>query len=1225
MDPARAARLRRTFDSIINGKNPLIPNKNSLFIEAICSQNDRVSCLNSLIASKVGLDSVQAAMRFDLTPDFLNSSSAQLLSFFFSSPELKDIGSGSFLDAVIAKIVDPLIFWDAFRQAFTSGLLENSARIRFAWLLHHLVSLPIPQSTIYRTQATGVLDTLLASSENPIRTYGQKIKHILETCSVGTVVAGDPGPGGRHDNDFENFREIAILPTADEITSTKRPFYRHSATVEADDESTRFATHIDNQFRLLREDMLYEMKEELQIAFGKKRGYHRGMTLKQLVLQDPHFGRDTRRVTWGMTFKCSDDLPLLQWKKEKNRKKYLSENKNFFRHQSMGCLMVDEEIVAFPTLNRDEDLLAKKPPVIVLQIEGEAAVSRTLLRLKTGHNIKLIQIDAAVFAYEPILKSLQQMNTLQLSRELMLWSPKLSVDSLPLHRALEMLVDTLRYKPTTDIKHLIKTQRSIKLDKSQAASFLSGITQSVSLIQGPPGTGKSFIGSLIGKALHDFTQQTILVVCYTNHALDDILTGFLDIGIPESSIVRLGSKSTSRTEPLSLQKQKSTFKRGKAGWALMDTAKASAEIYCQDFEKRFKTYISSNISNKDMMEYLEFEQEKFYIAFKVPRASDGSVFVGKKGKAVDDFYLLREWGAGRGARIFRDHPFVQQAADVWSLPPRSRKEYMDSWTNAIYQEQIDGTYRIAAAYNTCQDKLTGYWAEKDTEILRSKRIIGCTTTAAAKYSDNIQAAEPNILLVEEAGEILESHVLTSLAPQTSQLILIGDHKSISYPHAKLTEQHRMRPEISSLIRELTYPELVDSANTKNRPNLRGVQDNIIFIDHDHPEDNDSRLTERRDGESTSSKQNSHEVEMVIKILKYLAQQVYGTAAVVILTPYLGQLQQLRQALRKSNNDPVLNDLDSFDLVKAGLVPAATAAVGKRQIRLATIGEESDVVIVSLTRSNANNDIGFMFSPERLNVLLSRARHALIMIDNVRTFEKSKKGGNLWTHLFKQLKDGKHIYEGMPVRCEQHHNRTAILSRPEDFELHCPDGGCMEPCRTMLKCGQHSCQSKCHQLSDHSKMPCQYVMSAHCPKGHLQTWKCHGNGPSTCAKCEREAKAAEMKRQKDYEEQQKREADQVAHTRRLAELDEAIAQEEQRIHESRATKERVNAIQQKEKDLKAIKSRADNLSFSANLSAPLHRSYSLHLCQECLGPGPQVIVKQNHHMPPTLQRQKQHLK
>jgi len=32
------------------------------------------------------------------------------------------------------------------------------------------------------------------------------------------------------------------------------------------------------------------------------------------------------------------------------------------------------------------------------------------------------------------------------------------------------------------------------------------------------GTGKSFIGALIAKVLHDFTEQTILVVTYTNHA-----------------------------------------------------------------------------------------------------------------------------------------------------------------------------------------------------------------------------------------------------------------------------------------------------------------------------------------------------------------------------------------------------------------------------------------------------------------------------------------------------------------------------------------------------------------------------------------------------------------------------------------------------------------------------------------------------------------------------------
>jgi len=108
------------------------------------------------------------------------------------------------------------------------------------------------------------------------------------------------------------------------------------------------------------------------------------------------------------------------------------------------------------------------------------------------------------------------------------------------------------------------------------------------------------------------------------------------------------------------------------------------------------------------------------------------------------------------------------------------------------------------------------------------------------------------------------------------------------------------------------------------------------------------------------------------------------------------------------------------------------------------GEESDIVIASLTRSNAQHDIGFMFSPERLNVLLSRARNALIMIGNAKTFMNSRKGGELWRNLFELFRKGKHIYEGMPVQCDRHNDRTAILSRPEDFELQSPDGGCLEP-------------------------------------------------------------------------------------------------------------------------------------------------------------------------------------
>lgn len=147
----------------------------------------------------------------------------------------------------------------------------------------------------------------------------------------------------------------------------------------------------------------------------------------------------------------------------------------------------------------------------------------------------------------------------------------------------------------------------------------------------------------------------------------------------------------------------------------------------------------------------------------------------------------------------------------------------------------------------------------------------------------------------------------------------------------------MRPEISSLVRHLTYPELIDADVTKNRPDLRGVRDNIVFINHDKPEDEMPKVADLRDADAKSSKQNSYEVEMVLKIVRYLAQQGYGSDKIVILTPYLGQLYKFMEALKK-DNDPVLSDLDSYDLVRAGLLPESVAKVQKKPIRLATIGE-----------------------------------------------------------------------------------------------------------------------------------------------------------------------------------------------------------------------------------------------------------------------------------------------
>lgn len=86
----------------------------------------------------------------------------------------------------------------------------------------------------------------------------------------------------------------------------------------------------------------------------------------------------------------------------------------------------------------------------------------------------------------------------------------------------------------------------------------------------------------------------------------------------------------------------------------------------------------------------------------------------------------------------------------------------------------------------------------------------------------------------------------------------------------------------------------------------------------------------------------------------------------------------------------------------------------------------------------------MSSPERVNVLLSRARNALIMIGNPHTFKNSRKGAEVWTKLFELLEKNKHLYDGFPVRCQQHPNKTSLLKTPADFDEQCPDGGCSLP-------------------------------------------------------------------------------------------------------------------------------------------------------------------------------------
>ena len=452
--------------------------------------------------------------------------------------------------------------------------------------------------------------------------------------------------------------------------------------------------------------------------------------------------------------------------------------------------------------------------------------------------------------------------------------------------------------------------------------------------------------------------------------MDQFLEDILDIGISDEQMLRLGSKSKPRTKSLGLYEQSGDYRyrRSARSWNLLNKYSSMAEDFCTQVQNKASRFKQLQVSKEDLLDYLQFSDDDsdFFYALNTPESDDGMIKVGKKGKSISPSYLMDRWIKGENAGVFQK-TIGKEYGNIWNMNKAARMTYYQRWTRDFFVEQAGILQNVVRDYDESYEQLCAAKDQKHAEIIGGKRIIGCTTTAAAKYAKELLNAKPGIILVEEAGEILESHVLTALSSNTKHLVLIGDHQQLrpkvnnytltveigngydlnkslferlvvgGYPHTTLAKQHRMRPEISDLVKRLMYPDLQDDSKTLNRPHLRGFQSDVVFFNHNYPEVQANNLVDRRDEGSRVSRQNVFEAEIVLKTVRYLAQQGYGTDKQVVLTPYLGQLGLLLKLLR-TDLDPVLNDLDSFDLVRAGLIPPTSADVAKKPLKVSTIGK-----------------------------------------------------------------------------------------------------------------------------------------------------------------------------------------------------------------------------------------------------------------------------------------------
>ena len=66
----------------------------------------------------------------------------------------------------------------------------------------------------------------------------------------------------------------------------------------------------------------------------------------------------------------------------------------------------------------------------------------------------------------------------------------------------------------------------------------------------------------------------------------------------------------------------------------------------------------------------------------------------------------------------------------------------------------------------------------DAEVIKQYKIVAMTTMGCAKYSTILEQINFEIIIIEEAAEVLESHILSLLTKNTKKLILISDHKQL---------------------------------------------------------------------------------------------------------------------------------------------------------------------------------------------------------------------------------------------------------------------------------------------------------------------------------------------------------------------------------------------------------------------------------------------------------------
>ena len=625
--------------------------------------------------------------------------------------------------------------------------------------------------------------------------------------------------------------------------------------------------------------------------------------------------------------------------------------------------------------------------------------------------------------------------------------------------------------------------------------------------------------------------------CYTNHALDQFLQHVLHEGTKK--IIRIGGQShSSLLEGHNLRTVAQLESKSGSERYLLAKSYEELDIKTESIKRALgKAHGAVRQLKWDTVQkYLSRYYPRICIQFRQTDA-DGFQTVGRHPFDIwASFQTDADAVKDYDTETDIDHDVVLHKAslDVHALSLTERRHLMQFWSKENFKQALNDLIEDIEYTSSKQRDVSNIHDEVDRRVLQEADVIGITTTGLAKRISTLKRIRCKVVICEEAGEVMEPHMLSALLPNVEHIIQIGDHEQLrpqindfglsleskqgvmyqldrsqferlsvgipgrpKIPVAQLDVQRRMRPSISLLIRETLYPAIQDHSSTRNLADVVGMRKNLFWLDHDRLEDDACSEMHHK------SHSNAWEAAMVHALVRHIVRQgVYSSSDIAVLTPYTGQLQKLRAAMR-SDFEIVLSDRDQDALDRDGFEPTALSsdedptesvsiqrkgALAKKKLsellRVATVdnfqGEEAKVVIVSLVRSNNARKVGFLKTTIRINVLLSRAQHGMYLIGNSETYANMK----MWQTVIELLRASNSVGKALELCCPRHKETPIKVSEPDDFPRYSPEGGCSQACAWRLPDCGHTCLARCHSESMHRVFSCpQPCQRLHEPCGH----------------------------------------------------------------------------------------------------------------------------------------------